>query len=239
MNQIVNKIKQEALGFSEKDRINLYYKFFKCFPGGYGEGDIFAGIKNPPLRALSKKYKTISIDDAFLLLEDEIHEIRLLALFILELKVKNKKIDPDDFNRIAELYLKHIPFINNWDLVDASAHHILGFWVYTNSSDVLIKLAQKEHLWSNRIAMIATFYHIRKQDYDLPLRIAELLVHHKHDLIHKAVGWMLREIGKRDLDMELKFLDKYYKIMPRTMLRYAIEKFEESLRKSYLTGRFS
>ncbi|MBI9065969.1 MAG: DNA alkylation repair protein [Salinivirgaceae bacterium] len=236
MSTIIKEIKLEALASSETDRIVLYKKFFKCIPGGYGEGDVFAGIRNPILRNLAKKYKTIAIDDVFTLLKDEIHEIRLLALFILELKVKNKKITTIDFDSIAKGYIDNLDYVNNWDLVDASAHHILGFWEFENNSGILLKLSKESGLWKNRVAMIGTFYHIRKNEFELTLKIAEILINHKHDIIHKAVGWMLREIGNRNREVELEFLNHYYKTMPRTMLRYAIEKFEEPLRLSYLKG---
>lgn len=230
------EIKKEALAFSDKERVPLINKYFHNFPDGYGYGDTFVAIRNPELRALARKYKEASIHEVFCLLEDKIHEIRQLALFILELIVKSKHLNPTDFNQIVAGYLQRLDYINNWDLVDTSAHHILGFSEYVQPTGVLEKLANENNLWHNRIAMIATFYHIRKNAYETPLHIAEILVNHKHDLIHKAVGWMLREIGKRDLAVEEKFLQKQYKKMPRTMLRYAIEKFDEPLRLAYLKG---
>jgi len=235
---MVNKVKEEALSYSESDRINLYKKFFKCFPGGYGEGDTFAGIRNPPLRSLAKKYKELSLQDVFVLLGDKVHEIRLLSLFILELKFKNKKTSNNEKDTIAQGYLEHLQFINNWDLVDASAHHILGAWCFEKEESIIINLAQRDNLWENRVAMIATFYYIRQNSFALALNIAKILLHHPHDLIHKAVGWMLREIGKRDLEVELTFLKQHYKNMPRTMLRYAIEKFDESVRQEIMKGTF-
>ncbi len=235
---MVSQIINETLSYSEKDRINLYTTFFKCFPGGYGEGDSFAGIRNPVLRSLSKKYKAISLEETTQLLIHKIHEIRLLALFIFEIKVKNKKTSLNDKNEIASIYLSHLDFINNWDLVDSSAQQLLGSWTFHKSPQPLISLAQSNHLWRNRIAMIATFYYIRQNSFDVPFEIALLLLHHPHDLIHKAVGWMLREIGKRDSALELEFLKQHYKSMPRTMLRYAIEKFDEPLRQEILKGNY-
>ncbi len=235
---MVNQIKKEALANSEPERIELYEKYFRCYPGGYGEGDTFAGIRNPPLRRLAKKHKNISIDDCFTMLCDKIHEIRLLALFILELKFKSKKTSELEKKEIAERYLLSLKYINNWDLVDLSAHHILGCWLYQKDATVLFDLANSNNLWRNRVAMIAAFYNIRQNSFELPVKIAEILVNHKHDIIHKAVGWMLREIGKRDIDVELEFLIKHYKTMPRTMLRYAIEKFDEPVRQKFLKGKY-
>ena len=235
---MTQEIIQEALSYSENERIDLYRKFFQCFKGGYGEDDTFAGIRNPHLRSLSKKYKTISIQETTELLTNKIHEIRLLALFIFELKFKSKKTSQIEKDKIAHAYLENLEYVNNWDLVDSSAHHILGTWLFDKEHDLLIELANKNNLWNNRIAIIATFYHIRKNHYDETLQIAEILLNHKHDIIHKAVGWMLREIGNRDLNVELQFLKKHYNQMPRTMLRYAIEKFEEPLKQQILKGTY-
>lgn len=236
----VSDIKQEALGYAIPERVDLYLKFFQCYPGGYGEGDVFAGIKNPPLRQLAQKYKSLDIDDIFTLLTDEVHEIRLLALFMLCARVKLKRTPFSEVEYIAQKYLQHLKYINNWDLVDASAHHLLGRWVYESGADeVVYNLAKSNNFWENRMAIISTFYHISNNEFRLALNIAEKLLHHKHDLIHKGVGWMLREIGKRDLMAELAFLSQYYKTMPRTMLRYAIEKFDEPMRQSFLKGTFS
>ncbi|MFA6401649.1 MAG: DNA alkylation repair protein [Salinivirgaceae bacterium] len=229
-------IRNELLSYSQAELIEKDLKFFQCYPGGYGEGDSFAGVKNPTVRMLSKKHKNVSIEVAFDLLTDPIHEIRLLALFILDLKYNNKKTQPTEKELIAKNYLTHLKFINNWDLVDSSAHFILGPWAFNTNSDVLFNLSKSPILWENRVAIIATFYHIRQKSFDVPLQIALTLLHHPHDLIHKAVGWMLREIGNRNLETELIFLRKHYKTMPRTMLRYAIEKFNEPLRLQLLKG---
>jgi len=235
---MVEQIINEVLTHSDEERIILYQKFFKCNKGGYGEGDSFAGIRNPILRTLSKKHKSISLIDATQLLTHKIHEIRLLAIFILELKIKNKKTTDEEKDKIAEIYLKHLDYVNNWDLVDASAHYILGAWVFGKDNKVLIELAKRDSLWNNRVAIIATFHHIRQHSFDVTLEIAEILLHHPHDLIHKAVGWMLREIGNRNVEIELAFLKKHYSTMPRTMLRYAIEKFDQPLRNQIMKGTF-
>ncbi len=229
-------IRNEVLSYSKADSIDKDLKFFQCFPGGYGEGDTFAGVTNPVIRMLAKKHNNVSINEAFTLLTDPIHEIRLLALFILVLKYNSKKTQSAEKELIVKNYLSHLKYINNWDLVDSSAHFILGPWAFNNHSSVLHKLSKSPILWENRVAMIATFYHIRQQSFDVPLQIAYNLLTHPHDLIHKAVGWMLREIGNRNRETELTFLKKHYKTMPRTMLRYAIEKFEEPLRQQLLKG---
>jgi len=235
---MVEQIIKEVLSQSEKEQINLYQNFFKCFKGGYGEGDSFAGIRNPVLRTLSKKYKVISLNETTQLLVHKIHEIRLLALLILELKIKSTKTPEEEKDNIAQIFLNHLNYVNNWDLVDASAYNILGAWVYGKNHAILIDLAKRDSLWNNRVAIIATLYHIRKHSFNETLEIAEILLHHPHDLIHKAVGWMLREIGKRNMEVELAFLKKHYNTMPRTMLRYAIEKFDEPLRQQIMKGTY-
>ncbi len=235
---MLNSIKQEALTYSEPERIALYQKYFQCKKDGYGEGDQFAGIRNPPLRMLSKKHRNISLEEVTALLCDPIHEIRLLALFILVLQYNNKKTTHDKKREIVDLYLSHINYINNWDLVDSSAHYIVGNWVFhNNENQLLVDLAHKNHLWSNRIAIIATFYHIRQNEFEIPMAIAEILLSHRHDIIHKGVGWMLREIGNRSRGTELRFLELHYNEIPRTALRYAIEKFEEPRRTQILKGQ--
>jgi len=229
----------EARFYAVRDRVPMVEKYLQVFKGGYGYGDIIWAIPNPVLRNLAKKYQHINLDESFQLLEHQAHEIRLLALFILELKVKKKTLSSESRNFIATEYLNRLSFINNWDLVDASAHKLLGPWIErTNQSEILLDLAYSSNLWKNRVAIIATFHHIRNYNYELSLKIADLLLSHKHDLIHKAVGWMLREIGNRDLQVELEYLSTCYKIMPRTMLRYAIEKFDEPLRQAFLKGEF-
>lgn len=204
---MVDKIVHEALEFSEPERIKLHEKYLKCIPGGYGEGDTCAGIRNPHLRALSKKHKSITLAEATQLLTHKIHEIRLLALFILDLKFKSKKNTEAEKKEIVAIYLDNLHYVNNWDLVDSSAHHILGAWVFNKDYDILVTLATHENLWNNRVAIIATFFHIREKSYAVPIEIAEILLHHPHDIIHKAVGWMLREIGNRNLELELIFLE--------------------------------
>lgn len=211
-------------------------RYFKAGPGDYAEGDQFLGVANPDLRKLSKQFwAEVRADELAQLLLDSIHEVRLLAVFMLVEKFnKTKPVAAKE--QWVNLYLKCVEGINNWDLVDSSAHLILGRWLEDKPRDLLYEFALTDHLWKQRIAMIATAWYIRKGDFADALKIAEILMHHTHDLIHKAVGWMLREIGNRDFKTEEAFLKQHYKTMPRTALRYAIEKFPEDLRKAYLHG---
>ena len=177
----------------------------------------------------------ISIDEAAQLLKSKFHEQRLLALLILIALFK--KANNQDKKAIYNLYLDNTKYINNWDLVDLSAQYIIGTYLHKADKQPIYKLAESEILWERRISIMATFYFIRHNEFTDSLRISKILLHDKHDLIHKAVGWMLREIGKRDIKVEEEFLKKYYKQMPRTMLRYAIEKFPQAKRKKYLRGK--
>jgi 3-methyladenine DNA glycosylase AlkD len=211
-------------------------KFFKTGKGEYGEGDVFLGVRVPELRKLAKTYKHISTYDITHFLKSKYHEERQFALFVMLNQFK--KADDKTKESIFQLYLNHTSHINNWDLVDATAHEIVGGFLFDKDRRILYKLVQSSDLWERRIAMIATFYFIKRNDFNDALKIAELLLPDTHDLIHKAIGWMLREIGKRDLKTEEAFLQKYYSDIPRTTLRYAIEKFLSNKRKQYLSGTF-
>jgi 3-methyladenine DNA glycosylase AlkD len=203
--------------------------FFKTGKGDYGEGDIFAGIVVPDLRKVAKEYsKLVSFKDLEYFITNEVHEYRLFALLVLTYMDLNSDI--------YEYYTRHIKNINNWDLVDLSAPSIVGKYLKDKDRASLYDLAKSDNLWKQRISIVATYEYIRNGDFKDTLAISEILIDNKHDLIHKAVGWMLREVGKRDQEIEEEFLRKYYKKMPRTMLRYAIEKFEENKRKAYLKG---
>lgn len=202
--------------------------FFKTGKGQYGEGDQFIGVTVPLQRMVAKKYKDLPLKDIDQLLNSPIHEHRLTALFILVGQYKKLPA------RVYDFYLKHTTKINNWDLVDSSASYIVGEWLMDKDRTILYKLARSKNLWERRIAIIATGAFIKNKEFKDTFAIAELLLHDDHDLIHKAVGWMLREVGKRDQKAEEAFLKKYYKTMPRTMLRYAIEKFSEDKRHEYL-----
>ena len=209
-------------------------RFFKTGKGEYGEGDIFLGIRVPLLRKLVKKYRGISITEVRKLLHSKFHEERLLAVLMLVQLFKSG--DESVQKQVYDLYLENTEFINNWDIVDISASNIVGAHLYEKDKAPLYDLVQSKNLWERRIAIIATFYFIRQNEFDDTLKLAEILLNDKEDLIHKAVGWMLREVGKREIEFEEEFLQEHYKIMPRTMLRYAIEKFPETSRKMYLRG---
>lgn len=230
MNTLLNDLKQ----YIEPEKAAFFAQFFKAFPGGYGEGDQFWGIHVPPLRQLAKKYRQLSLAELAILITSPIHEQRLLALFILRLQFQ--KSDVITQQTIIDFYLSHLTGVNNWDLVDSSAHYLLGTWLLDKDTELLWRLANSGELWSQRIAVMSSFAFIQQGHFRLTLALAAHLLHHPHDLMHKAIGWMLREIGKRDLATELTFLDTHYQQMPRTMLRYAIEKFDEPLRLSYLKG---
>lgn len=208
-------------------------RFFKTGKGQYGEGDIFLGIKVPVQRKISKKYDHLLLSDLECLLNSKTHEHRLTSLFILILQFTQAA--QEKRQGLYEFYLKNTKNINNWDLVDLSAPKIVGTHLLSNDRSVLRRLATSPNLWERRIAIISTFAFIYKQEHEDTFSIAELLLRDDHDLIHKAVGWMLREVGKRiSEELECSFLDKHYRTMPRTMLRYAIERFEEQKRKRYL-----
>lgn len=210
------------------------YRFFKAFPGGYGESDKFLGIKVPDLRAKAKEYKNLALPEIGKLLRSEWHEARLLALFIMVGQFQRKK--PDVKEEIYQLYLDHLPYVNNWDLVDSSAHYIMGVWLLDKDRKILYDLVRSTKLWERRIGIMSTFHFIRQRQFDDTLAISVILLHDTEDLIHKAVGWMLREIGNRDGVTEREFLKSRYQTMPRTMLRYAIEKFPAAERQGYLKG---
>jgi 3-methyladenine DNA glycosylase AlkD len=212
-------------------------RFFKTGRGEYGEGDVFVGLTVPEIRNLAGEYEALPFSEITRLLHSSLHEARMLALFILVRAYA--KGDASVQERIFNLYLHHTRFINNWDLVDASAEHIVGAYLQHRGRSPLYDLAASDLLWDRRIAMTATFHYIKRGEFAETLRIAELLLHDREDLIHKAVGWMLREVGKRDCPALEAFLKGHYKTMPRTMLRYAIERFPEPLRKGYLRGEIS
>jgi 3-methyladenine DNA glycosylase AlkD len=229
----VNVIKDLNL-YADKKKAESLQRFFKTGKGEYGEGDIFIGIIVPNQRIVAKKYQELPLSEIQKLLNSKIHEHRLTALFILTYKFE--KTDEKVKKEIVELYLKNTQYINNWDLIDLSSIEILGeyFLKHPDYKKILYKFPKSKSLWERRISIIITFTFIRNRQFADSLRIAETLLHDKEDLIHKAVGWMLREIGKRDLKIEEEFLRKHYQKMPRTMLRYAIEKFPEKKRQFYL-----
>ncbi|MFA6397712.1 MAG: DNA alkylation repair protein [Candidatus Paceibacterota bacterium] len=241
----LSNLKKELRASGTKERAKSAEWFFKTAPGQYGHGDVFLGLTVPKQREVAKKYIDLSLDDVEKLLHSKEHEFRLTALLILVYKYKSKTGNPASLKlrrtQIYKVYLRNTKWINNWDLVDCTASNIVGEYLASSAKasagqrKILYKLAKSKNLWEKRIAIISTLYFIVKENkFKTTLEIAEILLKDEHDLIHKAVGWMLREIGKRDLKAEEKFLNKHIHKMPKTMLRYAIEKFPEEKRKYYL-----
>jgi 3-methyladenine DNA glycosylase AlkD len=230
---VAEKITKQLKALGNKTAAEHAMRFFKTGSGQYGEGDLFLGIRAPVLRKIAKEHQSIALDDAVELLQSPLHEVRMLALFIMVLQYKRGGNE----TAIYRAYLANTHRVNNWDLVDGSAADILGAHLFERPRAPLYKLAKSKSLWERRIAIIATFYFIRRNQFDDTLAIADLLLNDQEDLMHKAVGWMLREVGKRDLKIEEDFLLPRYKQMPRTLLRYAIERFPEPKRLSYLNGR--
>jgi len=226
------KIKKKLRKYSNKKKAAILQRFFKTGPGEYAEGDVFIGATVPCVRKVAEEYEDIGMDDIARIIRSPIHEERMLALLILVSKFKSaRKLDR---KKIYEFYLDSTIFINNWDLVDLTAHHIVGDFLKDKDKDILYKLAGSGGLWERRISIVATFCYIKESNFKETLKIAQMLINDRADLIHKAVGWMLREVGKRDKTILESFLNKNYKRMPRTTLRYAIEKFPESKRQRYL-----
>jgi 3-methyladenine DNA glycosylase AlkD len=227
-------LRKEIKSVSNPDKAKFLQRFFKTGKGEYAEGDVFLGIVVPVQRQIAKKYKPLSFPELKKLITSKYHEERLIALLILVERFKKAK--EDEKEKIVKFYLDNRKGINNWDLVDLSAPKILGEYLIDKDRNILFIFAKSNDLWEKRIAVLSTFTFIKNNDFNDALKIFEILLNDKHDLIHKAVGWMLREIGKIDLKTEENFLRKHYKAMPRTMLRYAIEKFPERKRKAYLEG---
>ena len=237
----MKKLKSDLRKASNKEQAEQLARFFKTKPGEYGEGDIFLGIKVPLQRKIAKDAeKRLSVEETLDLLNSKIHDERMVALLVLIEKYEKAKKSNNEKEKtnIFNFYLKNAKLnnINNWDLVDLSAPKIIGDFLLDKKQarEVLYKLARSENLWEKRIAIISTFAFIRQRDFQDALKISELLLKDKHDLIHKAVGWMLREIGKKDERLLRKFLKENYHNLPRTTLRYAIEKFDEDERKGWL-----
>ncbi|MEW6722630.1 MAG: DNA alkylation repair protein [Candidatus Micrarchaeota archaeon] len=223
----------ELQALKDSKKAKILSGFFKTGKGEYGEGDVFLGVKVPEIRKIAKKHSEIPLSDVRQMLSSEIHEVRLAALLILVSKFENAESLPR--KKIFDFYMENSEKVNNWDLVDSSAEKIAGAYLADKDRSVLYTLARSQNVWERRIAIIATYHFIKKGDFSDTLKISEMLLDDRHDLIHKAVGWMLREVGKRGgLAEEEAFLKKHAKKMPRTMLRYAIEKFGEKKRKSYM-----
>jgi len=232
---MIKDIKEEFKKFSNQQHAARLQKYFKTGKGEYGEGDIFLGLRVPATRKIAKKYRAMPINEVSVFLKSQFHEERLFALFVLIGLFR--KADEYNQEKIYTLYLKNTNYINNWDLVDVTTPKIVGEHLLDKPRDILYQFAKSDNLWKQRIAVLATFTFIKHGDFQDTLKIAQILLHHPHDLIHKAVGWILREIGKQNQTVEEKFLRQYYHTMPRTMLRYAIERFPETLRQKYLKGK--
>ena len=226
------RVKTELAKLSDPEHALKLQGFFKTGEGEYGEGDLFLGVRVPDQRRIAKKYRDLPLTDVLELLQSGIHEHRLTALFILTEQFN--KADEEVRRRIVDLYLSNTASVNNWDLVDSSAHKILGAWLVDKTRGVLYELAGSENLWERRISIISTFAFIKRGGLVDALALAEALVDDEHDLIHKASGWVLREVGKKDQSVLEKFLLKHYETMPRTMLRYAIERLPDERRRFYM-----
>lgn len=224
------KLKKDLQRLKNPSKIKIYSNFFKTGKGQYGERDKFLGITVPQQRVVAQKYAGLGLLDIKKLLASPIHEHRLTASLILVEQYQNSV----DKRRIYNFYIKNAKGINNWDLVDLTAPKIAGDYLLKRDKSILYKLVKSKNLWERRIAILATFEFIKNNRFNDSLKMAEILLKDEHDLIHKAVGWMLREIGKRDQAVEEKFLKKHYLKMPRTMLRYAIERFSDAKRKYYM-----
>ena len=210
-------------------------RFFKTGKGEYGAGDSFLGIRVPVIRKQVSKHREASLKTIIILLKSPWHEERLFA--VLSMADRFKRGDDESRKLIFDAYIENRQYVNNWDLVDGSAHIVVGGWLASGSRKILYRFARSKDLWERRIAIISTYHFIRNRDFVDTVAIAAILIEDEEDLIHKASGWMLREVGNRDLPTEEKFLKRYYKTMPRTMLRYAIEKFPEKKRQAYLKGK--
>jgi 3-methyladenine DNA glycosylase AlkD len=232
----LNFLRLELKSKANSDKAKILQRFFKTGKGEYGEGDIFLGITVPQQRTIAKSYLSLTFNEIQELLDSKIHEERLIALIILTTKFKKSKKNNLEKIKLYEFYLRNTKNINNWDLVDISAPKIVGEFLLNQDKYILRSLAKSENLWERRIAIISTLPLIKKRSFGETLAISEILLTDKHDLIHKAVGWMLREVGKKNKEVLELFLKTRYKEMPRTMLRYSIEKFPEDLRKKYLNG---
>lgn len=231
-------VTQRMLALRDEEQAKVLSRFFKTGNGEYGEGDFFLGVKVPQTRQVVKElWQTCSLIDIRNLLMSGYHEIRLCGLLILVQKYRHARKDEQQRQDIVDFYLKNTWGINNWDLVDLSCYEILGDWCLSHDRDVLYRLAHNgKTIWEQRIGIVSTMALVRTGQYDDTLAIADILLQHEHDLIQKAVGWLLREVGKHDMNTLKEFLSTRYQTMPRTMLRYAIEKFPEEERQAYLKG---
>ncbi|WP_247235827.1 DNA alkylation repair protein [Telluribacter sp. SYSU D00476] len=230
---LVQAVRSELQVFADPVRAGFVAGYFQAKPGQYAEGDQFWGVSNPQVRQVVRRWRTLPADQLLLLLHDPIHECRLTALLIIVEQFA--KASAGGQRELYDMYLSNIEYINNWDLVDASARDIVGRYLYDKDRSRLLDMARQPHLWTQRIAIVATHYYIRKGEYQDTLAVSRVLLAHTHHLIHKAIGWMLREVGKRDLDVLEEFLHEHIREVPRTSLRYAIERLPPSRRQYYLS----
>ena len=232
----INQLKKELSDLSNVERAITSQRFFKTEPGQYGAGDVFLGISVPDQRSIAKKYRMLSLEDLSVLFASKEHEFRLTSVFILVDQFKSASKHPSQQTKIVDFYLSHLDYINNWDIVDSSAHQILGQWLLDNPSkkNILTQLSKSGDLWRERVSIVATYALIKNGNYSEIFAIAQYFLSHQHDLIHKATGWMLREVGKKDENELISFLDLHYHQMPRTMLRYSIERLDTKKRAHYL-----
>ena len=225
-------VRKELQILADPEKAKILQRFFKTGPGEYGEGDVFLGVIVPKSRFLAKTFSLLPLDEVKALLYSGVHEERLVALLILVQKYNSASVrEKED---IFRFYLDNLKQVNNWDLVDLTAPNILGVHLVAKDRGLLYRLANSDSVWERRVAIVSTYHFIRNDEFGDTLKIAEMLLHEDHDLIHKAAGWMLREVGKRDLAAEKAFLDEHYRVMPRTMLRYAVERFPESKKRYYM-----
>ncbi|MET3536578.1 DNA alkylation repair protein [Chryseobacterium limigenitum] len=238
MSKIVKEIQEALAVLSIPEKAAFFPKFFKTGKGEYGEGDLFLGVKVPDQRSVAKEYyPKISLDELSELLSSKYHEHRLTALFILISKFEKTK-DPKVKEEIVEFYLNHLQYVNNWDLVDSSCYKILGRYAFENQREELLKtLSVSDEMWHKRIAVVGTMHYVKKGEFHLTKEFVTNNLKHPHDLMHKANGWLLREMGEKNETELINYLNKYYKEMPRTCLRYSIEKLDEEVRQDYLKGR--
>lgn len=234
--EALQQFRKELKALGDPAKAAILQRFFKTGPGQYGEGDVFLGVTVPQNRQLVQKYQDLSLPDLLSLLKSEIHEERLASLLILVRQYRRG--DEAKRRETYQFYIDNSNRINNWDLVDSSAEHIVGPYLKNRSKAPLLRLARSKNLWERRIAMLSTFHYIKEGEPEWALKIAQILLNDPEDLLHKAVGWMLREIGKRCSEASVRpFLDRHCAVMPRTMLRYAIERLPEPARQKYLKTR--
>lgn len=238
MSSIVKEIKEALAVLSIPEKAEFFPRFFKTGKGEYGEGDLFLGVKVPDQRSVAKEYyPKISMAELSELISSAHHEHRLTAIFILVSKFEKTK-DQTIKDELVAFYLNHLPYVNNWDLVDSSCYKILGRYAFENKKDSLLRdLSESEEMWHKRVAVVGTMHYIKKGAFDLTKELVTRNLKHTHDLMHKANGWLLREMGNKNEGELISYLNQYYKEMPRTCLRYAIEKLDEDLRQDYLKGR--